>query len=144
VQSTLSEGFGDLMTKQIRVLTIFVPSICLECTWIKGSNKDKRNTMQFPCKDFMRRTYNTLCISWVAWCNSSLVIFAHVTVFAIAQAPKFESYFWKPKISLTFYGWPWLGLRNLECSYWKAAELVQMQLSFLAELNFSWVEVFQL
>jgi hypothetical protein len=63
VQSTLSEGFGDLMTKQIRVLTAFVPSICLECIGTKGSNKDKRNTMQFPCKDFMRRTYKTLCIS---------------------------------------------------------------------------------
>jgi hypothetical protein len=63
VQSTLSEGFGDLMTKQIRVLTVFVPSICLECTGTKASNKDKRNTMQFPCKDFMRWTYKTLCIS---------------------------------------------------------------------------------
>jgi hypothetical protein len=65
-------------------------------------------------------------------------------VFAIAQAFKFKSYFWKPKISLTFYGWPWLGLRNLECSCWKAAELVQLQLSFSAELNFNWVELFQL
>jgi hypothetical protein len=30
------------MTKQIRVLTIFFPSICLECTGTKGSNKDKK------------------------------------------------------------------------------------------------------
>jgi hypothetical protein len=27
VQSTPSEGFGDLMTKQIRVLIVFVPSV---------------------------------------------------------------------------------------------------------------------
>jgi hypothetical protein len=65
-------------------------------------------------------------------------------VFAKAQISIFKSYFWKPKISWTFYGWPWLGLRNLECSCWKAAELVQLQLSFSAELNFSWVELFQL
>jgi hypothetical protein len=30
VQSTPSEGFGDLMTKQIRVLTVFVSSVQLE------------------------------------------------------------------------------------------------------------------
>jgi hypothetical protein len=100
--------------------------------------------MQFPWKDFMRRMYKTLCISWVAWCNSSLVVFAQVMVFAVAQASKFKSYFWKPKISWTFYGWPWLGLRNWECSCWKAAELPQLQLSISAELNFSWVELFQL
>ena len=82
--------------------------------------------------------------SWVAWCNSSLVFFAQVMVFAIAQVPKFKSYFWKPKITLTFFGWPWLGLRNLECSCWKAAELLQLQLSFPAELDFSWVELLQL
>jgi hypothetical protein len=82
--------------------------------------------------------------SWVAWCNSSLFFSAQVKVFAIAQVPKFKSYFWKPKITLTFFGWPWLGLRNLECSYWKAAELLQLQLSFPAELDFSWVELFQL
>jgi hypothetical protein len=92
----------------------------------------------------MRQTYKILCISWVAWCNSSLVFFAQVMVFAIAQAFKFKSYFWKPKISLSFYGWPWLGLRNLEWSCWKAAELLQLQLSFSAELNFSWVELHQL
>jgi hypothetical protein len=82
--------------------------------------------------------------SWVAWCNSSLFFSAQVKVFAIAQVPKFKSYFWKPKITLTFFGWPWLGLRNLECSCWKAAELLQLQLSFLAELDFSWVELLQL
>jgi hypothetical protein len=92
----------------------------------------------------MQQTYKILCKTWVAWCNSSLVFFAQVMVFAIAQVPKFKSYFWKPKITLTFYGWPWLGLRNLECSCWKAAELVQLQLSFLAELDFSWVELLQL
>jgi hypothetical protein len=91
----------------------------------------------------MRQTYKTLCKSWVAWCNSSLVVFAQVMVFAIAQAPKFKRYFWKPKISLTFYGWPWLGLRNLERPCWKAAELLQLQLSFSAELDFScsWAEL---
>jgi hypothetical protein len=98
----------------------------------------------FLAKDFIRRTYKTLCKCWVAWCNSSLVVFAQVMVFAIAQAPKFKSYFWKPKISLTFYGWPWLGLRNLEHPCWKAAELLQLQLSFLAELDFTWVELLQL
>jgi len=82
--------------------------------------------------------------SWVAWCNSSLFFSAQVKVFAIAQVPKFKSYFWKPKITLTLFGWPWLGLRNLECSCWKAAELLQLQLSFPAELNFSWVELLQL
>jgi hypothetical protein len=65
-------------------------------------------------------------------------------VFTIAQVPKFKSYFWKPKITLTLFGWPWLGLRNLECSCWKAAELLQLQLSFPAELNFSCVELLQL
>jgi len=65
-------------------------------------------------------------------------------VFAKAQTSLFKSYFWKAKISLTFYGWPWLGLRNLECSCWKAAELLQLQLSFPAELDFSWVELLQL
>jgi hypothetical protein len=65
-------------------------------------------------------------------------------VFAIAQVPKFKSYFWKPKITLTFFGWPWLGLRNLECSCWKAVGLLQLQLSFPAELAFSWVELLQL
>jgi hypothetical protein len=35
-------------------------------------------------------------------------------------------------------------LRNLECSCWKAAELLQLQLSFPAELDFSWVELLQL
>ena len=55
-----------------------------------------------------------------------------------------KAIFWKPKISLKFYGWPWLGLRNLECSCWKAAELLQLQLSFPAELDFSWVELLQL
>jgi hypothetical protein len=44
-----------------------------------------------------------------------------------------KAIFCKPKISLKFYGWPRLGLRNLECSYWKSAEL-----------NFSWVELSQL
>jgi hypothetical protein len=53
-------------------------------------------------------------------------------------------FFWKPKISLKFYGWPWLGLRNLECSCWKAAKLLKLQLSFSAELNLSWVELLQL
>jgi hypothetical protein len=100
--------------------------------------------MQVPCQDFMRWTYKTLCKSWVAWCNSSLVVCAQVMVFAIAEAPKFKSYFWKPKISLTLYGWPWLGLRNLERPCWKAAELLQLQLSFSAELDFSWVELLQL
>jgi hypothetical protein len=65
-------------------------------------------------------------------------------VFAKAQASIFKSYFWKPKISWTFYGWSWLGLRNLECSYWKTDELLQLQLSFSVELNFSWVELLQL
>jgi hypothetical protein len=65
-------------------------------------------------------------------------------VFAKAQASIFKSYFWKPKISWTFYGWPWLGLRNWECSCWKAVELLQQQLSFLAKLNFSLVELLQL
>jgi hypothetical protein len=92
----------------------------------------------------MWRTYKTLCKSWVAWCNSSLVVFAQVMVFAIAQAPKFKSYFWKPKISLTFYCWLWLGLRNLERPCWKAVELLQLQLNFSAELDFSWVELLQL
>jgi hypothetical protein len=55
-----------------------------------------------------------------------------------------KAIFWKAKISLTFYGWSWLGLRNLECSCWKADELLQLQLSFSAELNFSWVELSQL
>jgi hypothetical protein len=62
-----------------------------------------------------------------------------------------KAIFWKPKNSLKFYGWPWLGLRNLECSCWTAAELnfswaelLQLQLSFSAELNFSWVELSQL
>jgi hypothetical protein len=90
--------------------------------------------MQFPGKDSMRRTYKTLCISWVAWCNSSLVVFAQVMVFAIAQAFKFKSYFWKPKISWTFYGWPWLGLRNWECSCWKAA----VELFSWTKLQLSW------
>ena len=82
--------------------------------------------------------------SCVAWCNSSLFFSAQVQVFAIAQVPKFKSYFWKPKITLTLFGWAWLGLRNLECSCWKAAELLQLQLSFPAELNFSCDELLQL
>ena len=90
----------------------------------------------------MQRTYKILCKSWVAWCNSSLVFFAQVMVFVIAKVPKFKSYFWKTKITLTFFGWPWLGLRNLECSCWKAAELLQLQLSWtsadLSFLNSSW------
>jgi hypothetical protein len=45
-------------------------------------------------------------------------------VFTKAQASIFKSYFWKPKISWTFYGWLWLGLRNWESSCWKAAELL--------------------
>jgi hypothetical protein len=36
VQSTLTEGFGDLMTKQIRVLTSLLLSVCSESTEIKG------------------------------------------------------------------------------------------------------------
>jgi hypothetical protein len=56
-----------------------------------------------------------------------------------------KAIFWKPKISLKFYGWSWLGLRNLECSYWKAAELLKLQLSWTsAELSFfscSWAEL---
>jgi hypothetical protein len=92
----------------------------------------------------MQQTYKILCKSWVAWCNSSLFFSAQVKVFAIAQVPKFKSYFWKPKITLTFFGWPWLGLRNLECSCWKAAELLQLQLSSPAELVFSWVKLLQL
>jgi hypothetical protein len=59
-----------------------------------------------------------------------------------------KAIFWKPKISLKLYGWPWLGLRNLECSCWKAAELLKLQLSWTsAELSFfscSWVELSQL
>jgi hypothetical protein len=50
----------------------------------------------------------------------------------------------KNQISWMLYGWPWLGLRNLECSCWKAVELLQLQLSFSAELNFSSVELLQL
>ena len=92
----------------------------------------------------MQRTYKICVKSCVAWCNSSLFFFAQVQVFAIAQVPKFKSYFWKPKITLTLFGWPWLGLRNLECSCWKAAELLQLQLSFPAELNFSCDELLQL
>jgi hypothetical protein len=72
-------------------------------------------------------------------------------VFAIAQVFKFKSYFWKPKISWTFYGWPWLGLRNWECSYWKAVELLWLQFNFISwtKLQLSWassavVELFQL
>jgi hypothetical protein len=67
-------------------------------------------------------------------------------VFAKAQASIFKSYFWKPKISWTFYGWLWLGLRNLECSCWKAAKLLQLQLSWTsAELSvFSCSWAFQL
>jgi hypothetical protein len=42
VQSTPSEGFGDLMTKQIRALMFFVPSMYLEYTGTKGSSKDKK------------------------------------------------------------------------------------------------------
>jgi hypothetical protein len=47
--------------------------------------------------------------------------------------------------------WLLLGLRNWECSCWKAVELLQLLLSFFscswdfsAELNFSWVELLQL
>jgi hypothetical protein len=41
----------------------------------------------------MQRTYKILCIPWVTWSNSFLVVFAQVMVFAIAQASKFKSYF---------------------------------------------------
>jgi hypothetical protein len=92
--------------------------------------------MRFPWKDSMRWTYKILYISWVTRSNSYLVVFAQVMVFAIAQAFKFNNYFWKPKISWTLYVWPWLGLRNRECSCWKAVELLQLQLSF-----FNWVKL---
>jgi hypothetical protein len=65
-------------------------------------------------------------------------------MFAKTQASIFKSYFWKPKISLTFYGWPWLGLRNLECSCWKAVELFQLQLNFTSTVSSAAVELFQL
>jgi hypothetical protein len=56
-----------------------------------------------------------------------------------------KAIFWKPKVSLKFYGWSWLGLRNLECSCWKAAELFKLQLRFSAELSsFSCSWAFQL
>jgi hypothetical protein len=54
----------------------------------------------------------------------------------------------KNQISWTFYGWPWLGLRNLECSCWKQLNFFNcswaFELSFSAELNFSWLELSQL
>jgi hypothetical protein len=59
-----------------------------------------------------------------------------------------KAIFWKPKISLKFYGWPWLGLRNLECSCWKAAELfswTKLQMSWASSAAaklFSWAELF--
>jgi hypothetical protein len=114
-------------------------------------SRTKETHMWFPWKDSMRRTYKILCLSWVAGSNSSLVVFTQVMVFAISQAFKFKSYFWKPKISWTLYVWPWLGLRNGECSCWKAVELLQLQLSFFnwVKLQLSWassaaVELFQL
>jgi hypothetical protein len=60
VQSTLSEGFGDLITKQIRVLTSLLPVYAYNVQELKesqplvrnqkGSIKDKRNTYVVPLK----------------------------------------------------------------------------------------------
>jgi hypothetical protein len=50
-----------------------------------------------------------------------------------------KAIFWNPKNSLKFYGWLWLGLRNLECSCWKAAELLKLQLSWASSaFQLSW------
>jgi hypothetical protein len=52
-----------------------------------------------------------------------------------------QKLFFENQISWTFSGWPWLGLRNLECSCWKAAELqLSWASSATAEL-FSWAEL---
>jgi hypothetical protein len=58
VQSTLTEGFGDLMTKQIMVLIrlLLVYTQCLQklkelqllLRIVKGSFKDKANTSMVP------------------------------------------------------------------------------------------------
>jgi hypothetical protein len=73
VQSTLTEGFGDLMTKQIRVLTSLLLVYAQKLQKLKelqlllriqmGSFKDKANTSVVPGKDSMRRMYKILCIS---------------------------------------------------------------------------------
>jgi hypothetical protein len=139
VQSTLTEGFGDLMTKQIRVLTSLLLVYAQKLQKLKelqlllriqmGSFKDKANTSVVPGKDSMRRMYKILCISWVARSNSSLVVFAQVMVFAITQASKFKSYFENQK-----------SLRHsvYDCCYdWETKSVpVEKQLSF-----FSWVEL---
>jgi hypothetical protein len=130
----------------------FAPSICSECTrtttTIEKSNRkfqgQKKTHMRYPWKVSMRQTYKILCISRVAGSNSSLIVFAQVMVFAITQASKFKSYFWKPK-SLE------RSMSNC-CWVWETESvLVEKQLNFFncswvfsAELNFSWVELLQL
>jgi hypothetical protein len=160
VQSTLTKGFGDLMTKQIRVLTSLLlvyaqylhklKELQLMLRIQNGSFKDKANTSVVPWKDSMRRTCKISYISWVAGSISSLVVFAQVMVFAIAQASN-SKVISKTKILWTLYVWLLLGLRNRECSCWKAlsffswVELLQLSWAFSTELNFfSWVERFQL
>jgi hypothetical protein len=86
VQSTLTKGFGDLMTKQIMVLTrlLLVYTQCLQklkelqllLRIVKGSFKDKANTSMVPWKDSMRRTCKILYITWVTRYISPLVVFA--------------------------------------------------------------------
>jgi hypothetical protein len=103
----------------------------------------------------MQWTYKTLCISWVAWCNSSLVVFAQIMVFAIAQAFKFKSYFWKTKKNL--FNILWLtGVRFekprvfLLKSSWTCSTIVELlswtklQLSWAFSTTvefFSWAEL---
>jgi hypothetical protein len=149
VQSTLTKGFGDLMTKQIRVQTSLLLAYAQNLHKLKELQlllriqmenfKDKANTLVVPWKDSMRRTYKILCISWVTGSNSSLIVFAQVTV-----KPPNSKAISKTKISWTLCVWLLLGLRSGECSCWKAVELSQLSWTFSTELSFfSWVELLQ-
>jgi hypothetical protein len=73
VQSTLTEGFGDLMTKQIRVLTSLLLVYAQNIQELKESqplfrnqievSRTKKTHKRYPWKDSMRQTYKILCIS---------------------------------------------------------------------------------
>ena len=97
-----------LMTKQISVLTslLLLYTQCLRRKkWVttlvenwkekfQGQNKYIRWCLErIPCDDRVK----FYIYPWVAVSNSSLVVFAQVIMFTIAQASKFKSYFWKPK-----------------------------------------------
>jgi hypothetical protein len=97
-----------------------------------------------PWRDSMRQSCKILYISWVAGSNSSLVVFAQVMVFAIAQASKFKSYFWKPKLFGHSAYATVVRIENGECSCWKVVELFHLSWTFSTELSFfSWVEFLQ-